>query len=193
MSPDDSRDGARDLVREHLLRMPGYEPVEPIDVVAKQLGIPEGQIVKLDANENPYGPSPKVREALERYEMYHIYPDPAQSRVREAVADYVGVEPEEVVLGNGSDDLLDLCAGSFCRQVIRWSTSRRLSASMISSAVSTMRILLKWRVARTSRSILSEPKPHFLVPSWRSWRRPIILRATRFRSKRLSDYCHKVR
>ena len=110
MRPDDSRNGARDLVREHLLRMPGYEPVEPIDVVAEQLGIPEDQIVKLDANENPYGPSPKVREALERYEMYHIYPDPAQSRVREAVAEYAGVEPEQVVLGNGSDDLLDLCA-----------------------------------------------------------------------------------
>ncbi|MCH8814028.1 MAG: histidinol-phosphate transaminase [Chloroflexi bacterium] len=113
MSLDDSRDGARDLVREHLLRMPGYEPVEPIDVVAKRLGIPEDQIVKLDANENPYGPSAKVRETLERYDMYHIYPDPAQSRVREAVADYVGVEPGQVVLGNGSDDLLDLCARLF--------------------------------------------------------------------------------
>ncbi|MFQ5473612.1 MAG: aminotransferase class I/II-fold pyridoxal phosphate-dependent enzyme, partial [Dehalococcoidia bacterium] len=113
MSAGDSRNGARDLVREHLLRMPGYEPIEPTDVVAQRLGIPENQIVKLDANENPYGPSPKVREMLERYEMYHIYPDPAQRRVREAVADYVGVDPEQVVLGNGSDDLLDLCARLF--------------------------------------------------------------------------------
>lgn len=113
MTRDDSRNGARDLVREHLLRMPAYEPVEPIDVVAGQLGLPEGEIVKLDANENPYGPSPKVREALERYEMYHIYPDPAQTKVRQAVAAYVGVDPEQVVLGNGSDDLLDLAARMF--------------------------------------------------------------------------------
>ena len=113
MTHDDSRNGARELIREHLLRMSGYEPVEPIDVVAKRLGIPEDEIVKLDANENPYGPSPKVRETLERYQMYHIYPDPAQTKVREAVAAYVGVEPEQVVLGNGSDDLLDLCARMF--------------------------------------------------------------------------------
>jgi len=110
---DDSRDGARELVREHLLRMPAYEPVEPIDVVAERLGIPEDEIVKLDANENPYGPSPKVCAALERYDMYHIYPDPAQTKVREAVAAYVGVGPEQVVLGNGSDDLLDLTARMF--------------------------------------------------------------------------------
>jgi histidinol-phosphate aminotransferase len=83
------------------------------DVVAQRLGIPAAQIVKLDANENPYGPSPKVRETLMRYDMYHIYPDPAQGRVREAVAAYAGVEPEQVVLGNGSDDLLDLCARMF--------------------------------------------------------------------------------
>ena len=46
--------------------MPGYEPVEPIDVVAKSLGIPVERIVKLDGNENPYGPSPRVAEALAR-------------------------------------------------------------------------------------------------------------------------------
>jgi histidinol-phosphate aminotransferase len=113
MSHDASRNGVRDLVREHLLGVPAYEPVEPIDVVAARLGLPQEQIVKLDANENPYGPSPKVRKTLERYNAYHIYPDPAQTRVREAVADYAGVEPEQVVLGNGSDDLLDLCARMF--------------------------------------------------------------------------------
>ncbi len=90
--------------------MPAYEPVEPLDVLAKRLGLPEDRIVKLDGNENPYGPSPGVREALARFPHYHIYPDPEQRQVREAIAEYVGADPEGIVVGNGSDELLDLTA-----------------------------------------------------------------------------------
>jgi histidinol-phosphate aminotransferase len=103
----------RGLVRRHLLEMPGYEPVEPIDVVARRLGIPEDQVIKLDGNENPYGPSPLVAKALSEYKYYHVYPDPAQKRVREAVAEYVGADPEQIVLGSGSDELLNLSAMLF--------------------------------------------------------------------------------
>jgi histidinol-phosphate aminotransferase len=107
------RPDARQLVRKHLAQLPGYEPVEPIDVVARRLGIPEDQIVKLDGNENLYGPSPKVAEALAGFRSYHIYPDPAQHRVREAVGAYVGADPRQIVLGGGSDELLDLAAQLF--------------------------------------------------------------------------------
>ena len=93
--------------------MPAYEPVEPLDVLAKRLGIPEDRIVKLDGNENPYGPSPGVREALARFPHYHIYPDPEQRQVREAIAEYVGADPEQIVVGNGSDELLDLTGRLF--------------------------------------------------------------------------------
>lgn len=108
-----SDDGLRRLARKDLLDMPGYSPVEPLDVLAGRLGIPEERIAKLDGNENPYGPSPKVREALARYPHYHIYPDPEQRRVREAIAEYVGADPEQIVVGNGSDELLDLAARLF--------------------------------------------------------------------------------
>lgn len=101
------------LIQPHLADMPGYEPIEPVEVIARQLGLPPEHIVKLDGNENPYGPSPRVREALARFDWYHIYPDPAQRRVREAVARYVGVGPEHIVLGNGSDELLDLLGRLF--------------------------------------------------------------------------------
>jgi histidinol-phosphate aminotransferase len=93
--------------------MPPYAPVEPLDVLAKRLGIPEERLVKLDGNENPYGPSPKAREAMARYPNYHIYPDPEQRRMREAVAEYVGVDPQRIVVGNGSDELLDLTGRLF--------------------------------------------------------------------------------
>ena len=114
MSRDNGeRPDARNLVRPHLLAMPGYEPVEPIDVMAARLGLRPDEISKLDGNENPYGASPAVRERLARYDQYHIYPDPNQRAVREAIGDYVGVDAEQVVLGNGSDELLVMAATLF--------------------------------------------------------------------------------
>ena len=101
------------LVRPHLAAMPGYKPMDAIDVVAGELGVPEDEIVKLDGNENPYGPSPKVAEALRDFRHYNLYPDPEQRRIREAVAEYVSVEPSQIVMGNGSDDLLNICASLF--------------------------------------------------------------------------------
>ncbi len=101
------------LLRPHLLQMPGYEPVEPIDVMAKRLGLSPAEISKLDGNENPYGPSPKVAERLAKFPQYHIYPDPAQRVVREAVADYVDVDPDQIVMGNGSDEMLAFAATLF--------------------------------------------------------------------------------
>jgi histidinol-phosphate aminotransferase len=106
-------DDIRSLVRPHLLQMPGYEPVEPIDVMAKRLGLSPDQISKLDGNENPYGPSPRVAKRLAAYQHYHIYPDPAQRAVREAIGEYVGVDAEQIVLGTGSDEILDLAATLF--------------------------------------------------------------------------------
>jgi len=106
-------DGLLRLARPDLLAMPPYAPVEPPDVLAKRLGIPEERLVKLDGNENPYGPSPRAREAMARYPSYHIYPDPEQRRMREAVAGYASVDPERIVVGNGSDELLDLTGRLF--------------------------------------------------------------------------------
>ncbi len=106
-------EGLLRLARQDLIAMPEYKPVEPLDVLAERLGIPVDHIVKLDGNENPYGPSPRAREALARFPHYHIYPDPEQRRVREAIAQYVGADPERIVVGNGSDELLDLTGRLF--------------------------------------------------------------------------------
>jgi histidinol-phosphate aminotransferase len=95
-------------VRPDILEMLGYEPIEPADVLAEQLGVPADRVVKLDGNENPYGPSPRVIEALATFDAYHRYPDPEQRRLREALAEYAGVTPEHIVAGAGSDELIDL-------------------------------------------------------------------------------------
>ncbi len=53
-----------------------YTPIEPVDILAARLGVHNDKIIKLDANENPYGSSPKVREVMEKLDSLHIYPDP---------------------------------------------------------------------------------------------------------------------
>jgi len=63
-------------VRNHLESLPPYTPIEPFEVLSARIGRDPSQIVKLDANENPYGLLPVVREALGKLDFPHIYPDP---------------------------------------------------------------------------------------------------------------------
>ncbi|MEK9658678.1 MAG: histidinol-phosphate transaminase [Chloroflexota bacterium] len=97
-----------DMVQPHLLGLDAYEAVDPPEALAARAGIPESEVVKLNANENPYGPSPKVAKALAEMRRIHLYPDPAQVAAREAVGRYVGLSQEHVVVGNGSDEIIDL-------------------------------------------------------------------------------------
>ena len=99
-----------DLLRADLRGLVEYEPIEPVEVLAERLGVAPERIVKLDGNENLYGPSPRVRAALAAHDGYHIYPDPDQRRLRAALAEYTGVPAEHIVAGAGSDELIDLIA-----------------------------------------------------------------------------------
>ncbi len=101
------------FVRPHLLSGEEYVPIEPVEVLGALVQKPAEEIIKLDGNENPYGCSPKVREALKNYPYYHIYPDPAQREFRKAVAHYVGVGEEHIIGGSGSDDLIELIVRLF--------------------------------------------------------------------------------
>lgn len=102
----------RGLLRPFLRSFEPYEPALSPEEVAELLGLPPERVVKLDANENPYGPSPRVRDALAGG-RFHLYPDPLQRRLRRALADYAGVEPEWVVVGAGADELIDLAVRLF--------------------------------------------------------------------------------
>ncbi len=87
---------------------PPYTPIEPFEVLSARLGIPAEQIIKLDANENPYGPSPRARKALAELQWPHIYPDPENRSLREALARFTGVPAEFLMPGAGADELIDL-------------------------------------------------------------------------------------
>ena len=99
----------------HLLNITTYEPAEPLEAMAKRAGIPVGQVVRLNANENPYGASPKVAEALAKLQT-HIYPDPLQRKIREKIGEYAGADPSRVIAGAGSDELIDLLFRLFVSQ-----------------------------------------------------------------------------
>ena len=98
------------LLNPHLANLEEYAPIEPFEVLSERLGIPAERIVKLDANENPYGPIPAVTEALASYPHFHIYPDPRQSMLRDALSAFIGVPAAHILPGQGADELLDcLC------------------------------------------------------------------------------------
>ena len=95
-------------IRSHLETLPPYIPIEPFDVLSARLGRVPSQIVKLDANENPYGPLPAVRGALEKLDFPHIYPDPESRALRAALSEFTGVPEEFLLAGAGADEMIDL-------------------------------------------------------------------------------------
>ena len=101
------------LVRSNIADMAPYTPIVPFDVLSKRLGIPAEDIVKLDANENPYGPSPSVYRALANEKDYHIYPDPDSTALREALSQYTGIDATHIIAGQGADELIDLIVRLF--------------------------------------------------------------------------------
>lgn len=97
-----------DLMRADVAGMEPYTPILPFEVLSAKLGFPPEQLIKLDANENPYGPSPRAVHALASFPYNHIYPDPSHTLLREALEGYVGLDRSYILCGNGSDELLDL-------------------------------------------------------------------------------------
>ncbi len=96
------------LIRPDIAGMQAYQPIYPLEVVAARLGCAPDAIVKLDANENAYGPSPRVRAALADLPFAHIYPDPESRILRAALADFTGVPADLLLAGAGADELIDL-------------------------------------------------------------------------------------
>jgi histidinol-phosphate aminotransferase len=85
-----------------------YQPIEPFDILSARLGRPVEEIVKLDANENPYGPAPKARQALADLAFANIYPDPESRALRASLSNFTGVPAEHLMASSGVDELIDL-------------------------------------------------------------------------------------
>lgn len=91
-----------------------YQPGKPIAELAREMGLDEAKIIKLASNENPLGMSPRAKAAIEAA-LADIarYPDGNAFELKGAISRRYGVAPEGIVVGNGSNDLLELVAGAF--------------------------------------------------------------------------------
>ena len=101
---------------EHVQQLSPYVPGKPIEELAREYGLAESGIVKLASNENPRGPSAKVRQAIiDAAAGVTRYPDGNGFALKQALAARFGVTLEQVVLGNGSNDILELATQAFLR------------------------------------------------------------------------------
>ncbi|MBA4148397.1 MAG: histidinol-phosphate transaminase [Verrucomicrobia bacterium] len=97
-----------------LATLPVYHPGRPIEEVARELNLKPENIIKLASNENPLGPSPKARAAMENVlRNLHLYPDGNAFYLKRKLADKLGVEPSNLVLGNGSNEIIEFIGHAF--------------------------------------------------------------------------------
>jgi len=103
-----------ELANPQLREVTVYQPGKPIEETARELGLDPNAIIKLASNENPLGPSPKAMEAMrDALEKGHLYPDGGGHCLCNAVATKLGFAPENVILGNGSNEVLEFLGHAF--------------------------------------------------------------------------------
>jgi histidinol-phosphate aminotransferase len=91
-----------------LRTLPVYQPGRPIEEVARELGLPLSTIIKMASNENPWGPSPAGRAALQKAaRQVHLYPDGNAFYLKQKLADKLKLDPAHLIFGNGSNELIE--------------------------------------------------------------------------------------
>ena len=105
-----------DLAPPYIRAISPYQPGKPISELAREMGMDERTIIKLASNENPLGTSPLAREAMKNaLEEVSLYPDGSGFELKAALSRRYGVASEQIVLGNGSNDVLELAARVFLK------------------------------------------------------------------------------
>ncbi len=95
---------------------PVYEPGKPIETVAREYELDPANIAKLASNENPFGPSPKaIAAGAEALKSAQLYPDGGCQALRQKIAELRGVSPESILVGNGSNEIIELLGHAFLR------------------------------------------------------------------------------
>ena len=102
------------LVKPSVLTQPVYEPGKPIEDVARELGLDPAVIIKVASNENPFGPSPRAVQAA-KHALLHgeLYPDGGCVALRQKLAQRLELNAAQVVVGNGSNEILELLGHVF--------------------------------------------------------------------------------
>ena len=105
----------QDLFREQILAIKPYVPGKPVEEVERELGISD--VIKLASNENPLGPSPSaVLSILKNLGKVSFYPDGNCYYLKNALSEFLEVAPANLIIGNGSDEILKLIAEAFLNE-----------------------------------------------------------------------------
>lgn len=105
-----------DLAPEYMHSIAPYQPGKPISELAREIGLDESSIIKLASNENPLGTSPLAMEAMEKaLNEVMLYPDGNGFELKNALSEKYVVNSDQIVLGNGSNDVLELAARVFLK------------------------------------------------------------------------------
>ncbi|MCY7388200.1 MAG: histidinol-phosphate transaminase, partial [Burkholderiales bacterium] len=116
MIPTFTADELAALAPNYIRSIAAYQPGKPISDVARELGMNELDIVKLASNENPLGASPKAIAAIKMaIGNLAMYPDGGGFALKATIAQKYSVSPEQIILGNGSNDILELAARTFMK------------------------------------------------------------------------------
>ena len=103
-----------DLANPQFRDLPVYEPGKPIEETARELGAQADEIVKLASNENPLGPSPKALAAMRAaLDSGHRYPDGGAFYLRDALAKKLGLSRDHLILGAGSNEIIEFLGHAF--------------------------------------------------------------------------------
>ena len=100
----------------HILNLLAYEPGKPVEELAREMGLNPSDIIKLASNENPLGPSPLALQAMrDTLERSHFYPDGGAWALRNAIAEKLRLERANVILGNGSNEIIEFIGHAFLK------------------------------------------------------------------------------
>jgi len=101
-------------VNRDLKDLPSYQPGRPIEEVARELDLPAADIIKVASNENPLGPSPAAMAAMQQVLRHlNLYPDGNAFYLKQRLAEKLGVQPANLILGNGSNEIIEFVGHAY--------------------------------------------------------------------------------
>lgn len=107
----------KNFANEHIADLPVYEAGRPIEHVAREFGLDPDGVLKMASNENMLGASPKAVEAVKKHISYlNYYPDGGCYELRQKVSAHIGMKPEQLAFGNGSNELITIIAQCFLKE-----------------------------------------------------------------------------
>jgi len=103
------------FVNKHILKLNNYDPVDSDKKMSEEYNLDLANIIRLNANENPYGPWSGLKNSLNNL-AFNTYPDPNQELVRESLSEYTGLKKDQIVAGSGADEMIEAIFKIFCNK-----------------------------------------------------------------------------